>query len=65
MKFYVAVCKDDKGNSVRIDAIKANSREEAEQIIKSSFNVKEIIAVLTYEDAEFIRKTLNGTEDDK
>ncbi len=62
MAKYVAVCRDDKGNSVKIDGLVAISRSDAERTIRLNFNVKEILAVLTEEDAEFIRKTLNGEE---
>lgn len=62
---YVAVCRDDKGNSVKINGLVAGSREEAMEQIKNNFNVREIFAVVTEKDAEFIRKTLNGEDDEK
>ena len=62
MAKYVAVCKDENGNSVKIDGLVAISRSDAERTIRLNFNVKEILAVLTEEDAEFIKRTLNGEE---
>ena len=59
---YIAVCRDEEGNSVKITGIEAETRRAAEKAVVESFNISEVLAVITEEDADFIRRTLNGEE---
>ena len=62
---YVAVCRDESGNSVKITGLVASGRNDAVRQININFSVRDILAVVTEEDAEFIRRTLNGEDEDE